>query len=117
MEHLLTSQGMEAVSSAKCSLLLLAYMNRKAKVVGPPQEPPKQQAVSSQVAPAIRTAMDTGDKEDELTDVEVTDSEDEVRVANEDDASGKKMAIKKKTETMAKKEKRAKIGANTDNKK
>ena len=47
----------------------------------------------------------------------MTDSEDEARAANEDEASGKKMAIKKETETMTKKEQNAKAGVKTENKK
>ena len=57
--------------------------------------------------------MDTDDNnEDEMTDLEVTDSEDEARVANECGDSGKKMETKKITKHMSKKDKKAKVGAN-----
>ena len=120
MEKLLTDQGMDPASSATGAQLIVAYMNSKAKVVGPTQAPtiqPPAQAASNQVAPPVRAAMDTDEhNEDEMTEVEVTDSEDECKVANEEADSGKKREIKKKTRSMTKKTKKAKVESNSVNK-
>ena len=56
--------------------------------------------------------MDTAEADAELTDVEVTDTEDEARAANESDP--KNMEVKKKTKKMSKHEKKTRAGAKAD---
>ena len=51
--------------------------------------------------------MDTDEhNEEEMTEVDVTDFEDECKVANEEGDSGKKRGIKKKTRSMTEKKPR-----------
>ena len=117
MEALLNSQGMATGDSTACAQMVIAYMNSKAKVVGPAKDPRQQQpsqgssqAARSQVIHVSHTAID---KEEEMTDVECTDSEDEARIANEAD-DGKRTEIRKKTKNMTRKDKKAKVGAKSD---
>ena len=96
------------------SALLMGFMNLKATVVGPAQAPTEQPAASSQAAPVVSTTeMDTGDPESELTDVEVTDSDEETKIAN-DKGDPTKTVVKKKTKKMTKNEQTARAGANAD---
>ena len=43
IEVLLNSNGGASVHSTACAQMVIAYMNSKAKVVGPAKEPPQQQ--------------------------------------------------------------------------
>ena len=111
LENYLLANGTPAEMTKSLSALLMGFMNLKSAVVGPPQAPPEQPAASSQAAPVVTTTeMDIGDPESELTDVEVTDSDEETKIAN-DEGDPAKAVVKKKTKKLTKKEKKARTGA------